>query len=419
MSCRQNHGNSAATSLAKFLSDSPEELVSPVFHAARRAAKVLLGETEAKAPADIAKVQDFLNDARSLARHDSRIPDARRESLLARIDGAQEDLINGENIPNKATFAGWVELRARLEEAQLLTPKHTEEVDPTTGFTKEGIKITKSEVDLAEADYHRLDRICEDSAIYSGFRHDRANVSERMRESINMKGFEVRIAAEKYYKLSNAYDTTDTGYELLLSQGKEDLSPSDRASWLSRKETAERLRSVESPIIVVQRQAEEIGLEDAKVKFENAKKAALELESIYKANRVPSTRNNYENAVKEAQHARRVFLYTILERPSVALVIESNNMRSPQSWDNLKGDEVTSQNEMWQAAEIINFDLDNAEVRVGKIREGEIARRAYLRAEARQSLLDSQGNGVIDPINRRYNETIRRLRGESIRSTVG
>lgn len=411
MSCRQNNGNSASTSLAKFLTDSDEHLVSHIFHVARREAAVKYGE-EAKALADISKVQDFLNDARSLARHDSHIPDARRESLIRRIDDAQQDLINGQ-VPNKATFDAWVQLRSRLEEAKLLIPQTIKEADPTAGFTREGLRITQSEVNLAKIDYHRLDRILEDSAIYSGFRYDRANISERTRESIDMKGFEVRIAAEKYHKLSNAYDATDTGYELLLSQENENSSSSDRTDWLNKKENAENMRLIESPIITAQHQAEELGMMAAKENLEKAKIAALSAENIYKENRVPLTRNNLENASKEARHARRIYLYTILEHPSVALATEGNNMRSPQAWANMKGDDVVSENEMWAAAEQLLFDLDNAEARIGKIREGEIARHTYLRAEARQALLDSQGNGVIDPINRRYNEAIRRLRGES------
>lgn len=417
MSCRQNNGNSASTSLAKFLTDSDEHLVSHIFHVARREAATLIGE-EAKAPADISKVQDFLNDARSLARHDSRIPDARRESLIRRIDDAQQDLINGQ-VPNKATFIAWVELRDRLEAAKALAPKSPQEADPTAGFTREGIKITKSEVDLAKLDYERLSKTLEDVSIYSGFRYDSPSVSDRTKESINMREFEVRIAGEKYQKLSDAYDATETGYELLLADKNSNPSSSNHYLWLNRKENAEKLLAIESPMIVTLRKAEETGLNAAKENLEKAKAAVSIAEKAFKENHTPLTKGNFENASKQARQARRVYLYTVLERPSVVLTTDNNDMRSPQSWANLKGDDVVSQNEMWQAADLLLFDLDNAEARIGKIRDGEIARRAYLRAEARQALLDSQGNGEIDTINRRYNETIRRLRGESSRTLAG
>ena len=157
MSCRQNNGNSSATSLAKFLTDSDESLVSHIFHVARREATARFGD-EAKNPADVSQVNSFLNDSRSLARHDSRIPDARRESLIRRIDDAQEDLINGQ-IPSKGTFPAWVELSGRLDEAQLLQAKPITNADPTLGVTAEGIAISRSEIELAKADYDRLKKI--------------------------------------------------------------------------------------------------------------------------------------------------------------------------------------------------------------------------------------------------------------------
>jgi len=409
MSCRQNNGNSAATSLAKFLTDSEETLVSHIFHVARREATEKYGE-EAKNPADLSKVNSFLNDSRSLARHDSRVPDSRRESLIRRIDDAQEDLIKGE-VPSKATFEAWAELRGRLEEAQLLRVKPIVNADPTLGVTVDGIAISQNEIELAKADYERLKKLVEAKTTTVPMN---INMSARARESLNMISFEVKIAGEKYRKLYDAYDATEVGYDLLLNSPDSNLKSKEYYGWELRKTNANKTRSLISPLIKALDEAEEIGFSEASKLMYETRLTAKKAEAMYLEEKTPKSRDAYEKVASQARHARRVYLYTILEQPGLMKSIEDNNMASPTSWANLNGyaEKQVSLNEVWTAVELHFSDIDNAELRVGKIRDGEVAVRAYARAEARQSLLDSQGNGVIDTINRRYNESIRRKRGE-------
>lgn len=411
MSCRLNNGNSASTSLAKFLTDSDEQLVSHVFHVIRREAALKHG-AEAKAPADIAAVNSFLNDARSMARHDSRIPDARRESLMRRIDDAQQDLINGE-IPTKATFDAWLELRARLDEAQASKIKTNQNSDPTVGVTSEGLTITLNEVELAKADYQRLSDSLKFKKRYSP--QDDGRYSERTAESINMSSFEARIAGEHYQRLSDAYDATDTGYELLLSQ-EAGLDAFDHDFWQRRKDAADSARSRKSLMIQSMEKADQIGTDKARTEMEVTRAKAKEYEAKYLENKTPLNRSEYEEASKIANAAKRVYLYTIIENSDVTKTLESSDMRSPQAWATLAQYDSVTLKDVWAAVELYFVDLDNAEVRIGRIRDGEVGRRAYLRAEARQALLDSQGKGEIDPINRRYNESIKRKRGEVSRA---
>ena len=410
MSCRQNNGNSAATSLAKFLTDSEENLVSHIFHVARREATEKYGIEESKNPADLSKVNSFLNDSRSLARHDSRVQDSRRESLIRRIDDAQEDLIKGQ-VPGKATFDAWVELRGRLDEAQSLRVKPLVNSDPTLGVTVDGIAISRNEIELAKADYERLKKQIEARITTVPMN---TNMSARARESLNMISFEVQIAGEKYRKLSDAYDATEVGYELLLNSPDSNTISSGYFDWELRKVNAEKSRVTVSPLIKALDEAEEIGFSEASKLMYETRLEAKKAEALYLEEKNPRNRNIYEVAASAARHSRRVFLYTILEQPGLIKSIENNDMYSPTSWANLNGyaEKQVSLNEVWTAVELHFSDIDNAEVRVGKIRDGEVARRAYTRAEARQSLLDSQGNGAIDIINRRYNESIRRKRGE-------
>ena len=409
MSCRQNNGNSAATSLAKFLTDSGESLVSHIFHVARREATAKYGD-EAKNPADLSQVNSFLNDSRSLARHDSRIPDARRESLIRRIDDAQEDLINGQ-IPSKATFTAWLELRGRLDDAQLLQVKPITNADPTVGVTTEGVAISRSEVELAKADYDRLKKIVD---VKKHTVPMNTHISARTRESMNMISFEVQIAGEKYRRLSDAYDATEVGYELLLNSPDANESSSGHYTWSIRKEAADKARSTDSPLVKALQEAEEIGFDEASRLMLETRSAAKAAEAVYLNEKTPRNRDSYEKAGVQARHARRVFLYTVLEQPGLMKSIEDSDMCSPTAWAGLSGYESKEiiLNEVWAAVELHYSDLDNAEVRVGKIRDGEVVSRAYRRAEARQSLLDSQGKGAIDTINRRYNESIRRKRGD-------
>jgi hypothetical protein len=407
MSCRANDGNSAATSLAHFLTGADERTGSHIFHVLRKSAATHYGD-EAKLPADIEAVRSFLADARSIAHHDSRIPDARRSSLLKRIDGAETKLDQGQDIPTKATFDAWQQLRARLDEVQLSSGDDVDQLDPTTGITAEGITISKQEVVIAYNDFKRLSKMLHTSLTIP---RESVTISHRLKESQKMVSLEVSLADDKRHRLAKAYDSTDIGYELLLAEKSSAPGSRSHRKWLSRKASAEENRTKQSLLTLSLSEAEETGYEEASKILAGARALLETTKGAYDANPIPRTQYPYDQARVAQKKARRIYLYTLLERPEVTKVIKSADLSSTQTWASLSGDETISRNEIWSAVDLYARDLDAVRVDIGKIREAEVARFSLYRAEARQSLLDSEGNGAIDLINPRYAELVKRKRG--------
>ena len=417
MSCRQNDGNSAATSLAKFLTNSEEHLVSHLFHVARRESALAL-KGEAKHPASKEEVLAFLSRAHSLARHDSRVPDARRASLIERIEGAEKDIANGI-LPTKATFAAWSSLRQRLEDENTSNQVNAEPVDPSIGFTPEGITIAREEVNLALMDLQRLQNLLakkQPASIPAGA------VSTRTHESLTMTSAQVDLAREKYNRLLVAYDATDTGYNNLLENIAlaESEDNEDAVNELThRLRESEQQRSEVSLLVSTLAEAEELGNAEAKRLFQISREEAKEAEGIYRAEPTNAEkRAAYDELSARARKASRVYLYTLLDDSTIKLALAYKDARSPQLWNSLKGNALASQNEIWAAVDLYLSDRDVVEVRLGRLRDGEITTKSFARAEARQSLLDAEGKGIIDNINRRHFESITRKRGVPGKSII-
>lgn len=412
MSCRQNDGNSAATSLAKFLTNSEEHIVSHLFHVARRENTLALKD-EAKNPADKEEVLAFLSRAHSIARHDSRVPDARRASLIERIEGAEREIAKGI-LPTKATFAAWSSLRQRLEDENASNQINAQPVDPSVGFTPEGITISREEVNLALRDFQRLQNIIakkQPAIIISG------TVSTRTQESLTMTEAQVDLAREKYQRLLVAYDATETGYNNLLENiaMAESEDNEDAVNELSQRlRTSEKHRTEVSLLVSTLAEAQKLGNVEAKRLFQISRETAKESESFYRAEPASAEkRAAYEELSTRARKASRVYLYTLLDESTINLALTHKDARSPQLWNSLKETAFASQNEIWAAVDLYLSDRDVVEVRLGRLRDGEITTKSFARAEARQSLLDAEGKGLIDNINRRHFESVTRKRGAS------
>jgi len=416
MSCRATSGNSAATSLAKFLTRSKEDVVSHVFHEVRAEAMVMYGRSEdgAKAgalPADVTAVQDFIDQSRLLARHDPRVPDAWRAKLIARIDAAESELRSGENIPNKATFYAWSNLTERLESQPDDSRRGRNSVppDPTAGVTPEGLVITASDVALAQSEYERLKE-----GFKNNYEMSKAKTAEtyQERESRKFRALELAAARDRFERVSEAYDATDTGYAILLADPAKNRRNSGHAAWLERVARADGKRASTDPAATV-RQAAATETESSAV---SARYKALSdlraAETTYRSSPSVRSRAKYEKAAKEYQNRQRVYLYTLLERPELTEASEAD-LRSPQSWSLLGGNEQVTRQDMWRALDMNAADKDTAAVRIGRISDVEAMRRSILRAEARQSVLDMEGRGEIDGINRRFAESLKRKRGGS------
>lgn len=390
MSCRKNDGNSAVTSLARFLTRSDDTTVSHLFHVAYREARARHG-SEHTAPADQGDVLAFLAEAEATARHDSRIPAVRRAHLLDRIEKATRAAQNGD-LPTRASFTAWTQLRDRLEtHAAKAVP-----AEQTAGYTPEGVAITRADVDLAAADYQRL-------------------AADADRGDAKMRAVEIAAARDRFERLTSAYDATDPGFEALLVDPAGDPDHPDHATWAARKAAASTAREMPNAISAAREAAAALGTERANEAWQAARTAADTAEAAYRLTPTARKKALYERAAATAAAHRRVYLYTLLDRPAAAVSTKGFDLRSPQAWASVTGaSSDVPREEMWSALDLHARDTDNAEVRVGKISDVEANRRAYSRAEARQALLDSEGRGQVDPVNRRFAELLRRKRSLAV-----
>ena len=421
MSCRETPGNSAATSLAKFLTRAEEGHVSRAFHEVRSQAMATMGlDTDGrkvgKEPANVEEVQDFLDQLRLLARHDPRVPDVRRDNLLSRVEEAEAQLASGEG-PNKATFYAWAHLVERLEQ-EPLAAKHGKgavlEVDPTAGTTQEGLIISASDVKLAQAEYDRLRTNFVDHCNLTS-----NNMNFKQKEDRKFRSLELASARERFQRLSDAYDATDTGYESLLAEDAADAAHSRHTEWLARKDQADTHRSRVSPVAAAKMAAAQTSVTGAYEDRTRAYEAVKSVENAYRQSPNARARARYDAAVKEYQMNQRVYLYALGSRTDVAAAVAQHDLKSPQTWGSLVADANVSRLDLWRAVDRHVTDTDSAEVAIGRISEVEFIRRALSRAEARQAVLDAEGRGEVDQINRRFAESLRRKRGERAPSTNG
>ena len=247
-------------------------------------------------------------------------------------------------------------------------------------------------------------------------------VSTRTHESLTMTSAQVDLAREKYNRLLVAYDATDTGYNNLLENIAlaESEDNEDAVNELThRLRESEQQRSEVSLLVSTLAEAEELGNAEAKRLFQISREEAKEAEGIYRAEPTNAEkRAAYDELSARARKASRVYLYTLLDDSTIKLALAYKDARSPQLWNSLKGNALASQNEIWAAVDLYLSDRDVVEVRLGRLRDGEITTKSFARAEARQSLLDAEGKGIIDNINRRHFESITRKRGVPGKSII-
>lgn len=406
MSCRETHGNSATTSLAKFLTGAEEKTVSQVFHKVRRDAVDRLGDN-AHNSAEYPLVDQFLQDSLVQAQTDERIRESRRESLISRFESARVDAANGK-LPSNATFSAWKELVHSIEEnsPELLANDGTDE---TIGVTEDGITISLGDVQAAKrraeaAENNIFSQKMMRSAVSNGRRVD----NDGYQDADALKDRALRLQA--------AYDATEAGYKVLLSSEAANPKHAEHNAWLERKTAADSNRATPTAITLTRQAAQALGVEKSEKIRNAALEKAREADAAFKENSNPKTRAALDSAKHEFQQAQRIWLYSLAESHDAFTHVAHSDLRTPVLWASV-GEQYGFNGERsksWRVIELLAADRDKAEVRVGRITDIEAARRATSRAEARQTILDSEGAGEIDPVNRRFAESIRLRRSARV-----
>lgn len=399
MSCRETHGNSATTSLAKFITGAEEKTVSQVFHKVRRDAVERLGENAHKS-AEAVAVDQFLQDSLVQAQTDDRIRESRRQSLVSRFESARVDAANGK-LPSNATFAAWKELVHSIGEhsPELLSADGTDE---TIGVTEDGITISLGDVQAAmrraeAAENNIFSQKMMRSAVVNGRRVDNNGYQD------------AEALKERALRLQAAYDATEAGYKVLLSSEAANPKHAGHSEWLERKTVADTNRSTPTVITLTRQAAQALGMENSERTRNAALDKARAADAAFKENANPKTRAALDSAKHEFQQAQRIWLYSLAESHDAFTRIEHSDLRTPVLWASVAEQTLPTgeRSQAWRVIELLAADRDKAEVRVGRITDIEAARRATSRAEARQTILDAEGAGEIDPVNRRFAESMR------------
>lgn len=383
MSCRGTNGNSATTSIAKFVSGADDTLVSQVFHELRREALSNLG-SESKEKAEKEAVLDFIEAGIRKAQSDTRIRDSRRESLIARFRAAENDLEHG-NGPDKATFAAWQELEERLLNVSP-SPEALSE-DTTIVESPEGIQIAIGDVFAAR-------RLANEYRAY--------NSPEAIKKYNEL--------SERANRIEAAYDSTDVGYQALLKSPDSDPKSKNHALWQNRVQIANNNRSRTNTIVEAKKSASEIPLS---VLLEN-KDSALSVIRLLEKKKISNSDSKMIEAKKDYNVAFRNYLYGVAYNNKTLHIASHKNLKSPTMWNKIAEQAGTGNRDTsWQAAELIALDLDRASYKMGLISKLEIERRSNLRAEARQTILDYAGKGEVDPVNKSYADKVRLQRRQT------
>lgn len=383
MSCRGTNGNSATTSIAKFISNSDDTLVSQVFHELRRESLSELGsQGREKAPKE--DVLDFIEEGIRKAQTDTRIRDSRRESLIARFRAAENDTKNG-NGPDLATFTAWKSLESRL--LNLAPSSEALSEDTTIAESPEGIQIAIGDVFAAR-------RLANEYRSY--------NSPEAIKKYNEL--------SERANRIEAAYDSTDVGYAALLQSPDSDTSSINHALWKQRKERAELNRSKPNTIAESKKIATEVPL----TQLLEAKDISLDNIRSLEKKKVSSSDIKFIEAKKEYNAAFRNYLYGVAYNNKTIHIASHKNLKSPTMWGRISDQAGEGNRDVaWQAAELLALDLDRASFKMGLISKIEIERRGSLRAEARQTILDYLGSGEVDPINRGYADKVRLQRRQA------
>ncbi len=413
MSCRETSGNSATTSLIKFLTGAPEKLVSHEFHNLRRDAKEtpLVESPDEKASAE--SVKHFLNGLRTLASNDARVKESRRASLLSRIDAALDDAENGRG-PNQATFYAWTRLEATVD-ASKNNYESEDDISDMVGYTPEGVEISLGDVQAAR-------RMAEGAQLKADSRSELSRVSDTYNQKYARKEAVEYFTQmqDKAQRLEAAFDATDVGYKLLMDDERRSESHPEHSLWSRRVARADTNRATRNAVAEAWNQASELATDEILDRRLSAWNKIRHYEGLVADGKQSSSNAaKLDNARKEAQHAQRVFLYKIGQETNVKSIARSHRMSSPSEWASLPSDPAFDRFDIWRSAELIAADVDRANIRIGRITKTEAARRELMRAESRQAILDAEGKGIIDPVNKRFAESEKQKRARLLNNGIG
>lgn len=405
MSCRETSGNSATTSLIKFLTGAPEKLVSHEFHNLRRDAKEIALVESPESPASPEDVTYFLEGLRTLASNDTRVKESRRASLLNRIDAAKQDVQYGRG-PNRATFYAWSRLESAVNASKDSFDDPEENSSETLGTTPEGLEISLGDVQAAR-------RMSDEAKLKADSRSSHATIGDaymqRLGRTNSVLGF--AAAEERAARIEAAFDSTDSGYKILMNDERREESHVDHAVWKQRVARADNNRSLPNPVADAWSAASSESLPNIIVNRNAAFSRMRHYESLLAGGKQSSSAAiKLEAARKEAQTAQRIYLYKVGQETAVKSIAQSSKLMSATEWANMPSKDGIDRFDVWKSAEIIAADIDRASVRVGRISKEEAARRELVRAQSRQAILDSEGGTVIDPVNKRFAQTEARKR---------
>jgi len=412
MSCRETAGNSATTSLIKFLTGAPEKLVSHEFHNLRRQGKTDVHPSDYDALADKDAVTTFLTHHKTLAMNDPKVKESRRVSLQERFDQAIVDVSNGKG-PNNATFYAWANLRSNVEANEGFDDASADE--SIAGYTPEGLEISLGDVEAAR----RMADEAQDKLVTQTSVQPHSTLPGSVRYSRKSEAIRVAELRDKAERLQAAFDASETGYELLKNDPNAEESSAGHSVWKERIARAELWREKGNVIVEAKKLSSSTSLEELQTRKQEAIRQANHYQGLLQAGKQNGANTaKLEKAVKEAKHMQRAYLYKVGEEVSVAPQVKTKNFFSPSEWSSISTPVGISRDDAWRSAELLSADLDRARVSIGRISNQEAARRELKRAQARQAILDAEGDGKFDPANKKFARNEEEKRKTSMRIGV-
>lgn len=383
MSCRKTKGNSAVTSYTRLVSGADEKTVSREFHAAARAAKHELGR-ESRTPADPAEVLAHLDRLEGDISA-SRLPQRHKDSLQTRVNEARHEIANGQG-PSRGTFIAWQRVADYVAAVQ-----HAAE---STG-ADEADRVTADEVAEAKAAWLSATESLTSGA---GARTALLHRITRLRQ--------------KYERLQAAYDLTREGFIELRHayRARGAADPEIVARWV-----AARAHQDEPSVAPAEDRRTMQQLAGAvAAAHERLKKMA----SLYRLHPTANTRLRAEAAQAEYRDARQSYLARLASMLPAGFAKTYMSSASPQTWVACAVPGMP-RHDVWSAAELVLAERDLQEFQKGRLDDLELRRRATRRAEARQSVLDAEGHGELDPANQSFAQAVRRRRATTDRTDGG
>lgn len=392
MSCRASKGSSAVTSLAAFLTNAPEQTVQECFHSLKK-------ETRAKAvgtATDSETVLTFIREQQALARHDSRVPEARRAHLLYRLEVAEQQVQDG-TLPDEITFAAWRGLRQRVEQSLI------EQDSRTARYLQDDASSLKTRVETLVQEYEKARQKFDST--YGQVENSLARSGLEDQQEKNEAEHSINLLYSRVQKAISAYDATDEGFNA-LNAGEATFA---NASPLT---ISERLIDAYTSRQSLEDESQNDANFTPDISAARAKrdKALSELQRVQGEAQInASNKSKLEKVSREYAKYQRAYLESIFKTHK-NLVHAKQDLRSVQTWASVTGTTNVSRADLWRAIEQDAVDQDRVELHNGLITDLQVARRAVARAEARQAVLDSEGEGAYDPVNRRYAISLERRR---------